>query len=87
MSVHSEYLLYEIRGSKINKPSLLSKQKKYHKFYKFLQQFTEDIDEAEELAEEVSVCPEVVVLEVGVEVVQQQLLLLSLLRFSKQTLG
>ena len=62
-------------------------KKKYHKFYKFLQQFTEDIDEAEELTEEVSVCPEVVVLEVGVEVVQQQLLLLSLLRFSKQTLG
>ena len=46
---------------------------------------TKDIDEPEKLAEEVSVGPEVVVLEVGVEVVQQQLLLLSLLRFSKHT--
>ena len=41
---------------------------------------TEYVDEAEELAEEVSVGPEVVVLQVRVEVVQQQLLLLSLLR-------
>ena len=43
---------------------------------------TEYVDEAEELAEEVSVGPEVVVLQVRVEVVQQQLLLLSLLRLS-----
>ena len=48
--------------------------------HKELLLLTEYVDEAEELAEEVSVGPEVVVLQVRVEVVQQQLLLLSLLR-------
>ena len=40
---------------------------------------TYDIDKGQELAEEISVGPEVVVLQVGVEVVKQELLLLSLL--------
>ena len=35
---------------------------------------TEYVEQGQELTEEVSVCPEVVVLEVGVQVVQQQLL-------------
>ncbi len=45
---------------------------------------TENVDETQELTEEVAICPEVVILEVGVEVVQQQLLLLSLLRLPVQ---
>ena len=40
---------------------------------------THDVEEGEELAEEVSVGPEVVVLQVGVEVVDEELLLLPLL--------
>ena len=40
---------------------------------------THDVEKGEELAEEVSVGPEVVVLQVGVEVVDEQLLLLPLL--------
>jgi hypothetical protein len=40
---------------------------------------TKNIDEAQEFTEEVAICPEVVILEVGVEVVQQQLLLLPFL--------
>ncbi len=42
-------------------------------------QHTNDVEEGEQLAEEVAVRPEVVVLQVRVEVVQQQLLLLPLL--------
>ncbi len=40
---------------------------------------TKNVDEAQEFTEEVAICPEVVILEVGVEVVQQQLLLLPFL--------
>ena len=40
---------------------------------------TDNIEDPEELAEEISVRPKVVVLEVGVEIVDQQLLLLPLL--------
>ena len=40
---------------------------------------THDVEEGEELAEEISVRPEVVVLQVGVEVVDEELLLLPLL--------
>ncbi len=40
---------------------------------------TYNVDEGEQLTEEVSVSPEVVVLEVGVDVVQDELLLQSLL--------
>ncbi len=40
---------------------------------------TYNVDEGEQLTEEVSVGPEVVVLEVGVDVVQDELLLQSLL--------
>jgi hypothetical protein len=43
------------------------------------EQLTDDIDEREEFAEEISVSPEVVVLQVRVEVVQQQFLLLTFL--------
>ena len=43
------------------------------------QALTHDVEEGEELAEEISVRPEVVVLQVGVEVVDEQLLFLPLL--------
>lgn len=42
---------------------------------------TYDVEKGQDLAEEVSVGPEVVVLKVGVQVVDEQLLLLSLLHF------
>ena len=40
---------------------------------------TEDIDQCQEFTEEVSVGPEVVVLQVGVQVVEEELLLLTFL--------
>ena len=49
-------------------------------------QRTDYVEDAEELAEEVSVRPEVVVLQVGVEIIDQQLLLLPLLRLSDDAL-
>ena len=53
-------------------------------YQKIEKQRTDYVEDAEELAEEVSVRPEVVVLQVGVEIIDQQLLLLSLLRFSEE---
>ena len=47
---------------------------------------TDNIEDPEELAEEISVRPKVVVLEVGVEIVDQQLLLLPLLRLCDDAL-
>ena len=47
--------------------------------YIITESLTYNIYQSEKLAEEVSVCPEVVVLEVGVDVVQDQLLLQPLL--------
>ena len=45
--------------------------------------FTDDVDESEQLAEEVAIRPEVVVLQVRIEVVQQELLLLSLFNLKR----
>lgn len=55
-------------------------------YQKIERQRTDYVEDAEELAEEVSVRPEVVVLQVGVEIIDQQLLLLSLLRLSDDAL-
>ena len=47
---------------------------------------TDNIEDPEELAEEISVRPKVVILEVCVEIVDQQLLLLPLLGLSDDAL-
>ena len=46
-----------------------------------VEQLTSDVDECEELTEEVSVRPEVVMLQIGVHVVDQKLLFQLLLYF------